>query len=79
MLESKLLENPSSAFHPAQKSKRIPSWISRLGRAPVKPNGWLGERMAVPCALHGGPKAAPTTLLTLAELVRLVMLNASAG
>jgi len=31
-----------------QNAKRAPSWISRFGRAAVKPSGWLGETRAVP-------------------------------
>src|SRR5262249_38524739 len=61
-----------------QKSKRIPSCISRFGNAAVNPRGALGERSAVPCAWNGGPNVAPTMLLTLAKLVRFVTLKPSA-
>src|SRR5208282_5491602 len=49
-----------------QNAKRTPSWISRFGRAAVKPRGWLGETLAVPRTLNGGAKSEPTTLFTLA-------------
>ena len=30
------------------------------------PSGWLGDTVAVPCTLKGGPKFDPTILLTVA-------------
>jgi hypothetical protein len=49
-----------------QNASLTPNWISRFGLAAVKPSGWLGERLAVPCTLNGGANCEPTRLLTLA-------------
>jgi hypothetical protein len=49
-----------------QNASLTPNWISRFGLAAVKPSGWLGERLAVPCTLNGGANCEPTMLFTLA-------------
>jgi hypothetical protein len=48
-----------------------PSWIWRFAKSEVNPNGWLGEREALPCTLNvenpgSNPKRGLTTLFTLA-------------